>query len=30
MAAYKYSRVVEIIEEIPKTATGRVLRRPLR
>ncbi len=30
MAAYKYPRVIEIIEEIPKTVTGKVLRRTLR
>jgi long-chain acyl-CoA synthetase len=30
MAAYKYPRIVEIIEEIPKTATGKVMRRTLR
>lgn len=30
MAAYKYPRVIEIIAEIPKTATGKVLRRTLR
>jgi long-chain acyl-CoA synthetase len=30
MAAYKYPRIVEIIEEIPKTATGKFLRRQLR
>lgn len=30
MAAYKYPRMIEIIEEIPKTATGKVLRRNLR
>jgi long-chain acyl-CoA synthetase len=30
MAAYKYPRQVEIIDEIPKTATGKVLRRELR
>lgn len=30
MAAYKYPREVEIVESIPKTATGKVLRRSLR
>jgi long-chain acyl-CoA synthetase len=30
MAAYKYPRVVEITEEIPKTTTGKLLRRVLR
>jgi long-chain acyl-CoA synthetase len=30
MAAYKYPRVVEIIDEVPKTVTGKVLRRELR
>ncbi len=30
MAAYKYPRVVEIIKEVPKTATGKFLRRSLR
>jgi len=30
MAAYKYPRVVEIVDEIPKTATGKFLRRELR
>jgi long-chain acyl-CoA synthetase len=30
MAAYKYPRIVEIIEEVPKTASGKVLRRELR
>jgi long-chain acyl-CoA synthetase len=30
MAAYKYPRIVEIIDEIPKTATGKILRRSLR
>jgi long-chain acyl-CoA synthetase len=30
MAAYKYPRQVEVIDEIPKTATGKVLRRELR
>jgi len=30
MAAYKYPRIVEVIPEIPKTATGKFLRRVLR
>jgi long-chain acyl-CoA synthetase len=30
MAAYKYPRDVEIVDEIPKTATGKVMRRVLR
>ncbi len=30
MAAYKYPRVVEIVSEIPKTVTGKFLRRVLR
>ncbi|MCE3551451.1 AMP-binding protein [Pseudonocardia sp. RS11V-5] len=30
MAAYKYPRQVEILEEIPKTVSGKVLRRELR
>lgn len=30
MAAYKYPRLVEIVDEIPKTATGKILRRELR
>jgi long-chain acyl-CoA synthetase len=30
MAAYKYPRQVEIIAEVPKTATGKILRRELR
>lgn len=30
MAAYKYPRVVEIIDEVPKTLTGKFLRRQLR
>jgi long-chain acyl-CoA synthetase len=30
MAAYKYPRIVEIVPEIPKTATGKFLRRALR
>lgn len=30
MAAYKYPRQLEIIEELPKTVTGKILRRQLR
>jgi long-chain acyl-CoA synthetase len=30
MAAYKYPRAVELIDELPKTATGKILRRELR
>ena len=30
MAAYKYPRIVEIIDELPKTTTGKILRRQLR
>ncbi|MBO0838786.1 MAG: AMP-binding protein, partial [Actinobacteria bacterium] len=30
MAAYKYPRSVEILDEVPKTATGKFLRRELR
>lgn len=30
MAAYKYPRSVEVLSELPKTATGKVLRRTLR
>jgi long-chain acyl-CoA synthetase len=30
MAAYKYPRQVEILDDIPKTATGKLLRRELR
>jgi long-chain acyl-CoA synthetase len=30
MAAYKYPRIVEIIDEVPKTLTGKYLRRRLR
>lgn len=30
MAAYKYPRIVEIVEELPKTVTGKILRRELR
>jgi len=30
MAAYKYPRIVELVDELPKTATGKILRRELR
>ena len=30
MAAYKYPRSVEIVDELPKTVTGKILRRELR
>jgi long-chain acyl-CoA synthetase len=30
MAAYKYPRLVELVEELPRTASGKVLRRVLR
>jgi len=30
MAAYKYPRQVEILPELPKTVTGKLLRRELR
>ncbi|HZK35383.1 MAG TPA: long-chain fatty acid--CoA ligase, partial [Aeromicrobium sp.] len=30
MAAYKYPRVVEFLDELPKTASGKLLRRELR
>jgi long-chain acyl-CoA synthetase len=30
MAAFKYPRIVEIIDEVPKTPTGKLLRRQLR
>jgi long-chain acyl-CoA synthetase len=30
MAAYKYPRILEIIEDLPKTVTGKILRRELR
>jgi long-chain acyl-CoA synthetase len=30
MAAYKYPRTIEFLDEIPKTVTGKLLRRELR
>ncbi|HBD38876.1 MAG TPA: acyl-CoA synthetase, partial [Cupriavidus sp.] len=30
MAAYKYPRLVMIMDELPKTVTGKILRRELR
>ena len=30
MAAYKYPRIVEIVDDLPKTVTGKILRRSLR
>ena len=30
MAAYKYPRVIEIVEDLPKTPTGKIMRRALR
>jgi long-chain acyl-CoA synthetase len=30
MAAFKYPRIIEIIDEVPKTPTGKFLRRHLR
>ena len=30
MAAYKYPRQIEFLDELPKTVTGKVLRRELR
>lgn len=30
MAAYKYPRIVEIIDELPKTMTRKILRREMR
>jgi acyl-CoA synthetase (AMP-forming)/AMP-acid ligase II len=30
MAAYKYPRQIEFIDELPKTASGNMLRRELR
>jgi long-chain acyl-CoA synthetase len=30
MAAYKYPRQIEFVDELPKTASGKILRRKLR
>ena len=30
MAAYKYPRAIEFVDELPKTASGKILRRELR
>ena len=30
MASYKYPRIVDIVEALPMTATGKVLKRELR
>jgi len=30
LAAYKYPRVVEIVDELPKTASGKIMRRMLK
>jgi hypothetical protein len=30
MAAYKYPRVVEIVDDLPKTASGKIMRRLLK
>jgi len=30
MAAYKYPRSIEFVDELPKTTTGKILRRELR
>lgn len=30
LAAYKYPRIVEVVEELPKTVSGKILRRELR
>ncbi|WP_267234576.1 hypothetical protein [Delftia sp. Cs1-4] len=30
LAAYKYPRIVEVLAELPKTASGKILRRDLR
>jgi long-chain acyl-CoA synthetase len=30
MAAYKYPRSIELVDELPKTVTGKILRRELR
>ena len=30
MAAYKYPRLIEIVDDLPKTTTGKIMRRMLR
>jgi len=30
MAAYKYPRIIEFLDELPKSVTGKILRRKLR
>jgi long-chain acyl-CoA synthetase len=30
MAAYKYPRTIEFMDDLPKTVTGKILRRELR
>jgi long-chain acyl-CoA synthetase len=30
MAAYKYPRSIVVVDELPKTVTGKILRRELR
>jgi fatty-acyl-CoA synthase len=30
MAAYKYPRILEFVEELPKTGSGKILKRVLR
>jgi long-chain acyl-CoA synthetase len=30
MAAYKYPRQIDFVDELPKTVTGKILRRELR
>jgi long-chain acyl-CoA synthetase len=30
MAAYKYPRSIDMVDELPKTVTGKILRRNLR
>jgi long-chain acyl-CoA synthetase len=30
MAGYKYPRLVEVVEHLPMTATGKILKRELR
>ena len=30
MAAYKYPRIVEFVDELPKTGSGKILKRALR